>query len=152
MNKLWEEYKEQIREPLVDMKLLKRVFLDGVEAYKKLPINRVEVISKNGGREKVVKTEDIEISLQSDGTTLKIFYGYGKLDKLKHYKKDTSQKLYTACLDRIERLVDTEYNSYNTFLNESGISVLPNNIFRRCGKEITKEEVDLIYKIWKNKQ
>jgi len=77
MKKLWEEYKEQIREPLADMKLLERVFLDGVEAFQKLPINRVEVISKNGGREKVVKTEDIELSLQDDGTTLKIFYGYG---------------------------------------------------------------------------
>lgn len=85
MRKLWEEYKEQIREPLADMKLLERVFLDGVEAFQKLPINRVEVISKNGGREKVVKTEDIELSLQDDGTTLKIFYGYGKLDKLKTF-------------------------------------------------------------------
>ena len=85
MKKLWEEYKEQIREPLADMRLLKRVFLDGVEAFQKLPINRVEVISKNGGREKVVKTEDIELSLQDDSTTLKIFYGYGKLDKLKTF-------------------------------------------------------------------
>ena len=85
MKKLWEEYKEQIREPLADMKLLERVFLDGVEAFQKLPINRVEVISKNGGREKVVKTEDIELSLQDDNKTLKVFYGYGKLDKLKTF-------------------------------------------------------------------
>ena len=48
-------------------------------------INRVEIINKDRGREKVVKAEDIELSYQDDGLTLKVFYGYGELDKLKHF-------------------------------------------------------------------
>ena len=40
-------------------------------------INRVEIISKVNGREKVVRAEDIELQYQDDGKTLKIFYGYG---------------------------------------------------------------------------
>lgn len=39
-------------------------------------INRVEIINKDRGREKVVKAEDIELSYQDDGKTLKVFYGY----------------------------------------------------------------------------
>lgn len=48
-------------------------------------ITRVELISKQNGREKVIKTDDIELSFQDDGRTLKILYGYGKLDDLKHF-------------------------------------------------------------------
>ena len=44
--------------------------------FEKLGINRVEIISKQDGREKVVKAHDIEFSLQDEGTTLKVFYGY----------------------------------------------------------------------------
>lgn len=50
-------------------------------------ITRVELISKQNGREKVIKTDDIELSFQDDNRTLKIFYGYGKLDELKHFTK-----------------------------------------------------------------
>lgn len=50
-------------------------------------INRVEIINKDRGREKVVKAEDIELSFQDGGLTLKVFYGYGELDKLKHFTK-----------------------------------------------------------------
>lgn len=50
-------------------------------------ITRVELISKQNGREKVIKTDDIELSFQDDGRTLKIFYGYSKLDELKHFTK-----------------------------------------------------------------
>jgi hypothetical protein len=46
-----------------------------------MSINRVEIISKVNGREKVVRAEDIELQYQDDGKTLKIFYGYGNLDK-----------------------------------------------------------------------
>jgi hypothetical protein len=42
-----------------------------------MSINRVEIISKVNGREKVVRAEDIELQYQDDGKTLKIFYGYG---------------------------------------------------------------------------
>ena len=48
-------------------------------------INRVEIINKDRGREKVVKAEDITLSYQDDGLTLKVFYGYGELDELKHF-------------------------------------------------------------------
>jgi len=41
-----------------------------------MKVNRVEIISKKNGREKVVRAEDIELSFQDDGRTLKIFYGY----------------------------------------------------------------------------
>jgi hypothetical protein len=41
-----------------------------------MKVNRVEIISKKEGREKVVRAEDIELSFQDDGRTLKIFYGY----------------------------------------------------------------------------
>ena len=51
-------------------------------------VTRVELISKQNGREKVVKTDDIELSFQDEGRTLKIFYGYGKLDDLKHFKDE----------------------------------------------------------------
>jgi hypothetical protein len=50
-------------------------------------VNRVELVSKENGREKAVKTNDITLSFQDDGKTLKIFYGYGKLDNLKHFSK-----------------------------------------------------------------
>ena len=50
-------------------------------------VTRVELISKQNGREKVIKTDDIQLSFQDDGRTLKIFYGYGKLDRLKHFTK-----------------------------------------------------------------
>ena len=47
-----------------------------------MSVNRVEIISKVNGREKVVRAEDIELQYQDDGKTLKIFYGYGgNLDK-----------------------------------------------------------------------
>lgn len=63
-----------------------------VEGYEFAIINnkyvtRVELISYQNGREKVIKTDDIELSFQDDGRTLKIFYGYGKLDNLKHFTK-----------------------------------------------------------------
>ena len=48
-------------------------------------VTRVEIINKDSGREIVIKSEDLELSFQDDGTTLKIFYGYGKLDKLKTF-------------------------------------------------------------------
>lgn len=48
-------------------------------------INRVEIINKDRGREKVVKAEDITLSYQDDEKTLKVFYGYGELDELKHF-------------------------------------------------------------------
>lgn len=48
-------------------------------------INRVEIINKDRGREKVVRAEDITLSYQDDGKTLKVFYGYGELDELKHF-------------------------------------------------------------------
>jgi hypothetical protein len=44
-------------------------------------VTRVEIISKKEGREKVVRAEDIELSYQDDGRTLKIFYGYVDNDK-----------------------------------------------------------------------
>ena len=48
-------------------------------------ITRVEIINKDRGREKVVRSEDIELSFQDDFKTLKVFYGYGELDELKHF-------------------------------------------------------------------
>ena len=48
-------------------------------------ITRVEIINKDRGREKVVRSEDIELSFQDEYRTVKVFYGYGELDKLKHF-------------------------------------------------------------------
>lgn len=48
-------------------------------------ITRLEVINKDRGREKVIRGQDITLSLQDDMTTLKVFYGYGELDELKHF-------------------------------------------------------------------
>ena len=42
-------------------------------------ITRLEVINKDRGREKVIRGQDITLSLQDDMTTLKIFYGYGSV-------------------------------------------------------------------------
>ena len=48
-------------------------------------VTRVEIISKDSGREIVIKSEDIELSFQDDMRTMKVFYGFGKLDELKHF-------------------------------------------------------------------
>lgn len=40
-------------------------------------ITRLEVINKDRGREKVVYSDDIELSFQDEHKTVKIFYGYG---------------------------------------------------------------------------
>lgn len=48
-------------------------------------INRVEIINKDKGREKVIRGQNITLSLQDNMTTLKVFYGYGELDELKHF-------------------------------------------------------------------
>ena len=48
-------------------------------------VKRVEIVSKDKGRERVIKSEDIELSFQDDFKTLKVFYGYGELDELKHF-------------------------------------------------------------------
>ena len=41
-------------------------------------INRVEIISKDKGREIVRRSNDFRFSLQDEETTLKIFHGYDK--------------------------------------------------------------------------
>ena len=48
-------------------------------------INRVEIINKDKGREKVIRGQNITLSLQDNMTTLKVFYGYGELDGLRHF-------------------------------------------------------------------
>lgn len=48
-------------------------------------ITRLEVINKDRGREKVIRGQDITLNLQDNMTTLKVFYGYGELDELKHF-------------------------------------------------------------------
>ena len=48
-------------------------------------VTRVEIINKDSGREIVIKSEDIELSFQDDMRTMKVFYGFGKLDELKHF-------------------------------------------------------------------
>ena len=63
-------------------------------------ITRVELISCKNGREKVIKTDDIELSFQDENRTLKIFYGYGKLDDLKHFTNNQKEvtKARTRCI------------------------------------------------------
>lgn len=87
---------------IVDFDIERRYTEDGVLEYAilKTSVTRVEIISKENGRERVIRDEDIELSFQDANKTLKVFVGY---------KEETKKQPLFKTFDGVDIFEGDEY-------------------------------------------